>query len=399
MVTTVPVTIRAFLLPLAAHFRARGWRVDAAARDATSCERTVAAFDRVWDVEWSRNPLDPGNLLRAPRAFRALVERERYNLVHVHTHVAAFAGRLALREPRRRGAVSVIYTAHGFSFFPGGPRLRNALLLGLERLAGRWTDYLVTMNAEDRRAVERYRIVPPERSRYMPGIGVDADQYNPASVTDDQIAAVRRSLGIPPEAAVFTMVAEFIPRKRHRDALLAFARLAGCGEPAPHLVLAGTGPLAESTRALAQSLGIASRVRFVGFRDDVAVLVRTSRAVLLLSEQEGLPRSVMEALCLEVPVIVTRVRGTDELVARSGGGLLADVGDVDRIADALAWMLAHPKESAAMGRRGRAAMTDYDVRSIITLHEALYAEALAADRGADSVRRSRETAPLVGEPC
>jgi glycosyltransferase involved in cell wall biosynthesis len=399
MAATVPVTIRAFLLPLAAYFRGRGWRVDAAAQGATACERTMAAFDRVWDVEWSRNPLDPRNLVRAPGAFRALVDREGYDIVHVHTHVAAFAGRLALRACRRRGAVSVIYTAHGFSFFPGGPLFRNAMFLGLERLAGRWTDYLVTMNGDDQRAVDRYRIVPPARGRYMPGIGVDADHYSPASVNDSQVAEVRRSLGIPPEAAVFTMIAEFIARKRHRDALLAFARLPSAGAAAPHLVLAGTGPLLERTRALAQSLGIAGRVHFVGFRDDVPVLVCSSRAVLLVSAQEGLPRSVMEALCLEVPVIATRVRGTDELVAQSGGGLLADVGDVDGIADALAWMLAHPEESAAMGRHGRAAMAAYDVRSIIALHEALYAEALAG-RDAQWAGPSQDTEPLLlGEPC
>ena len=70
MITTVPATLSAFLLPFAYHFRERGWRVDAMAQGVSSCAECLQAFDRVWEVEWSRNPLDPKNLLVAPPAIQ-----------------------------------------------------------------------------------------------------------------------------------------------------------------------------------------------------------------------------------------------------------------------------------------------------------------------------------------
>src|SRR4051794_29163723 len=116
MVATVPMTLRGFLLPFAEHFRARGCRVDGLARGITGDADCVRGFDRVWDVDWSRNPLRLGQLFRTPAAIRELVVREGYDLVHVHTPIAAFLTRFALRGLRRQGRPRVIYTAHGFHF-------------------------------------------------------------------------------------------------------------------------------------------------------------------------------------------------------------------------------------------------------------------------------------------
>jgi len=88
MVTTIPETFRAFLLPFADHFRRRGFRVDAMAQGVGGCAECSKAFDYVWDVVWSRNPLDHRNLLVACRRVRDLVAQQGYDLVHVHTPVA-----------------------------------------------------------------------------------------------------------------------------------------------------------------------------------------------------------------------------------------------------------------------------------------------------------------------
>jgi glycosyltransferase involved in cell wall biosynthesis len=372
VVTTIPTTLRDFLVPFARHFRARGFRVDALADGVSAFPECVAAYDRVWDVSWSRNPLDPRNFRTAPRHVHDLVRRERYDLVHVHTPVAAFVTRCALRYLRRQGAVRVIYTAHGFHFYRGGPRLRGAILRGLEKLAGRWTDYLVVINREDEEAARRHGLVPPDRVRYMPGIGVDMQYYGRNAVRDSDVAAVRHEMGLSPGDVLFLVVAEMIPRKRHADVLRAFARL---GRPATFLALAGNGPLEGQLRRLAATLGIANRVRFLGERRDVPALVLASVATVLASRQEGLPRSIMESLSLGVPVIGSRIRGVADLL-HGGGGLLVEAGDVAGLAAGMARILDQPEEARAMGRRGRERMADYELRHIVKLHEELYDEAL-----------------------
>ena len=151
------------------------------------------------------------------------------------------------------------------------------------------------------------------------------------------------------------MIAEFVPGKRHRDALAAFARL---GRPDVWLALAGTGPLVDEMKRRAAELGVADRVRFLGVRRDIPALVRASVAVLLPSEREGLPRSAMESMSLGVPVIGSRIRGTADLL-EGGCGLLVPVGDSAALADALARILDHPEEAREMARRGREWVASY----------------------------------------
>lgn len=372
IVTTVDNMLRDFLLPFARHFRAQGWRVDALSAPDETHDECAPAFDTMWDAGWSRNPLDPRGFLSTIRRVRAVVARGEYDIVHVHTPIAAFVTRFALRGMRQAGTPKVIYTAHGFHFHRDGGRLTNLLYLTLEKLAGRWTDYLVVINREDEGAALRYRIVPPGRLRYMPGIGLDLRKYDPASVSAADIARVRDELGLGAHGAFFLMIAEFTLNKSHPDALHALANL---NRSDVHLAIAGEGPEMESVRQLAADLGIKDRVHFLGYRRDIPTLVRASVATVLVSRREGLPRSTMESLCLGTPAIGTEIRGIRDLLA-NGCGQLVPVGDPAAIATAMAWMLDHPAAVRAMGKRGRERMADYDLGHIIALHEELYADAL-----------------------
>lgn len=369
IVASVPDTLNAFLLPYAAHYRARGWRVDAAARGAPDAPSVVAAFDAVHHVPWSRSPTDRANLTEAVRMLRALVEREDYDLVHVHDPIAAFVTRFALRGLRRTTGVRVVYTAHGFHFFKGNAPHRNALFFGIEVLASRWTDAQVVINREDEAAASRWPFASRARVTYMPGIGVDTSRYDPAAVADADVARVRAELGLAPEQPLVTMLAEFNPGKRHRDLVAA---LALADRPQLVLALAGVGPLEDAVRAQAEALGVGDRVRLLGYRSDVPALLRASVALALPSEREGLPRSIMEGSCLERPVIATRVRGVTELVTPDTG-LLVQVGDVDALAAALQRVVDDPEGAAALGRAGREAMRAFDLRPVLAAHDALYA--------------------------
>ena len=206
----------------------------------------------------------------------------------------------------------------------------------------------------------------------MPGIGVELDDYSPSAVSKAEVVRVRQELGLAPETPLFLAAAEFNPRKRHWDILRAFARLA---RHEVHLVLAGAGQLKEKMQQLASDLGIQNQVHFLGHRQDIPALMCASVAILLPSEQEGLPRSIMEAFCLEIPVIGTDIRGIRDLL-EGGYGLLVKMGDVEELARAMAWVLDHPEEAKIIGKRGWNRMAPYKLRHIIELHETLYAEAL-----------------------
>ena len=372
MVTTVPDTLQAFLLPFAKHFRAQNWQVDAMAKGVSTCNECLNVFDRVWDVEWSRHPLDPRNLLVAVPKIQEIAAQGNYDLVHVHTPVAAFVTRYALKNYRAKKQLRVIYTAHGFHFYQGGNPIKNSIFLSLEKLAGAWTDYLITINHEDEAAAKKHRLLSPERIYYTPGIGVDTDYYHSDRLSTAEIATVKDELNLAPTDALLLCIAEFIPRKRHSDILKALKHL---NRPDIHLALAGSGILQPELKQLTAELDLQRQVHFLGLRDDIPRLISASNATLLTSQQEGLPRSVMESLCLATPVIGTNIRGIKDLLV-DNCGLLVQVGDIKTLAQAIAWIVDRPDKANQMGQRGQIKMAEYDLQHIIQSYEGIYNLAL-----------------------
>ena len=327
-----------------------------------SARNVAADFDHLWDIGWKRSPLYLGNLLRAPRTVRKIVQSQSYDFVLVSTPVASFVVLFALRGRRATQRPKIIYIAQGFYFHEQNSRLKNAVFKMLEKLAGRWTDQLVVVNRDDAGAALRLKLVPPERLIHMPGIGVNTRKLSPEAITRSDVERFRESIGLSPDAPLFSVIGEFIPRKRHQDALLAFSLI---DAPQAHLALAGEGPLMEKMRRYASALGIEERVHFLGFRRDVPVIVRASVAVLSLSSQEGLPVNVTESLSLGIPVIGSDIRGTRELL-EDGCGIIYPLGDLDRLTEAMNWIVSHPAEAARIGSRGRAKMLGgYSVSDIV----------------------------------
>jgi glycosyltransferase involved in cell wall biosynthesis len=372
VVTTVPITIRSFLLPFIKHFQSLGWQVDGMAQGISEDRDCLETCDRIYDIEWSRNVFDPRNLLAGVSRVKQVVAQEDYNLVHVHTPIAAFVTRYALKDVKKAKKTKVIYTAHGFHFYRGGNAVKNAIFLSLEKLAGGWTDYLVTINREDETAAKKYKFLPPTRIYYTRGIGVDTDYYASGKVDPANVAQMRQQLNLSDSDTLLLSIAEFTPRKRHQDLLNALAKVAN---PQVHLALAGEGPIRPEMEELAQQLGIAKQVHFLGYRDDIPTLIQAANAVLLVSQQEGLPRSIMEAMCLNTPVIGSNIRGTQDLLDNDCG-LLVELGNINDLAQAMSQVVEDPESLAVMAKKAQTKIASYDLQKVIQKYSDIYQLAL-----------------------
>jgi glycosyltransferase involved in cell wall biosynthesis len=366
--TTIASSLRGFFIPFAEYFRARGWQVDGIAEDATRCPQCVAAYDHVWDIPWSRNPLEAKNLLQAPSHLREILREHRYDLIHVSTPVASFVTRMALNQYRDQGSVKVIYTAQGFHFYKGGSPLKNAAYLAIEKVAGQWTDQLVVVNREDEIAALTNHLIPQNNVQRIPGTGVNFNRFNPDGISEAQVATLRQELGLGRGDRFFLSVAELIPRKRIDDILQAFAKL---GDPTVHLVLAGKGERLHQLQALAIHLGISANVHFLGHRSDIPVLLKAATALVLVSQHEGLPNCVIESLYCRTPVIGSDIRGTRDLL-QGGSGLLVGLGEIPSLAEAMRWVLNNPQEVEVMTRQGRRGVLDYGIPEVLKQYETLY---------------------------
>lgn len=140
-----------------------------------------------------------------------------------------------------------------------------------------------------------------------------------------------------------------------------------------HLVLAGEGPMREALTALAARLGVADRVRLLGYRDDLPRVLRALDTFVLASVHEGMPNALMEAMAQGVPCIVTPVGGVAELVRNGESGVVIDRSAAEPIAQAIVKLMDTPTMAARLGQAGRRRMQEsFSVRENVRRFEELY---------------------------
>lgn len=262
----------------------------------------------VYQIDTSRSPLSKGNL-QAIKQIKEIVTKEKYDVVHCHTPIAAMCTRIACRKARENGT-KVFYTAHGFHFYKGAPLKNWVLYYPVEMLCAHWTDVLFTMNTEDYALAKKK--MKAKRVEYVPGVGIDLSKFSCATIDK---AEKRKELGIPEDATLLLSVGELNENKNHETVIRAIADLD------VHYIIAGKGGLQEHLQHVIDELGMTSRVSLLGHRSDVAELYRAADIYILPSFREGLNVSIMEAMASGLPVVCSKIRGNVDLIDENGGAL------------------------------------------------------------------------------
>jgi glycosyltransferase involved in cell wall biosynthesis len=146
------------------------------------------------------------------------------------------------------------------------------------------------------------------------------------------------------------MVARFGPQKDHPTLLRA---LAGLRDYPWELDLVGDGPLSRQTEALTASLGIRDRVHFLGQRMDVDRILANAQVSLLVTNWEGFPLTILEAMRAELPVVASSVGGVGESVRDGETGYLVPPGQVEPLRERIRQLLADPELRVRLGAQGR----------------------------------------------
>jgi glycosyltransferase involved in cell wall biosynthesis len=195
---------------------------------------------------------------------------------------------------------------------------------------------------------------PRERVRYLPNF-VAAAKVNPVP---------RANLATPIDAPLALALGRLHPNKGF-DMLLAALVQA----PAVYLWLAGEGELGQTLERQARSLGVAERVRFLGWRDDTAALLAAADFLVCPSRHEPLGNVVIEAWAAGVPVMATASEGPRALIADDETGLLVPVDDARAMAGALRRLAEDSALRARLAAAGRAAYdAEYSEARVVTLY-------------------------------
>lgn len=296
------------------------------------------------------------HLWRDTTALKELVtalRRLRPDVVHTHSSKGGLLGRLAAR----RLGLPVIYTAHGWPFQKGASRSQRVQSFAGEWLAARVDGPVVCVTRADLALARRSHVCNPDRLHLVHnGLG--------------------RTGSLPPsqhgegkETFELVMVARFAPPKRHDVVLEALSFV----NSSIKLTFVGDGDQLEVARA--QAAPLRERVRFVGQCDDPTAYLDRADVLVLLSDYEGLPMSIIEAMRVGIPVIANRLPGLVDAVEDGVTGLLID-RTPQSLAKAVERLAADRSFAASLGSAGRQRWTrSFTAEHMADGYEIIYEQA------------------------
>ena len=276
--------------------------------------------------------LHPWRDLRAFLQLKKVLARLKPDLVSTHSSKAGWLGRLAARAI----GIPVLFTAHGWAFTVGVSKRARRVYALAERLAAPLADRIITVSEYDLTLALDERIAPSGK------------------ITRIHNGVHDCTVDLPPSTAAvgvrIVMIGRFSAQKDHTSLLHTLARLRQLNWT---LDLVGTGPLQAQVTALAGSLGIGSRVRFLGARNGVCEVLREADIYALISNWEGFPRSTLEAMSVGLPVVASDVGGVSEAVREAETGFLVPRRNHELLTERLEALITRVDLRRSLGAGGR----------------------------------------------
>lgn len=298
------------------------------------------------------NSLSPLRVLAAVRALLQLIRKHKPDILHAHSSVAGVVARIA----GRLAGVPVVYTVHGFGFKPEAPRLQRWAAWIAEWPLARITDHMICVSEYERQLARKLPIAPDRLSVVLNAVA------ETSHLADPRHRPVR-----------VVMVARLAPPKRHDLLLEALALIRNqLGYEVPASLIGG-GPALEPCHVLARKLNLQA-VEFMGDVNDVPRRLAQHHIFVLMSDHEGLPISIIEAMRAGLAIVASDLPGIRELIPHGTHGLLV-ANDPQSLADAILSLIAAPD---MLARLGHAARQHYETRftsaQMANAVEALYGQ-------------------------
>lgn len=344
--------------------KAAGYDVAVMAHVAAHAEVIRGHGIRVLPWSLDRGSLDPGREIRAVAEVIRALRRERPAILHNVALKPVIYGSFAARFANVRAVVNAP-VGMGYVFSSQDQRarlLRRPLRAALGRLLRPRHGKVIFENSDDMHEVIGFGAISADDAVLIRGAGVDLDAFAPSPEPE----------GVP----VVALTARMLWDKGIGEFVEAARQLKQQGHAARFLLVGPPDPLnrAAIPQATLDAWQAEGAVEYLGYRGDVAAVLRESHIVCLPSYREGLPKSLLEALAAGKPVVTTDVPGCREVVTHGVNGLVVPARTVAPLTDALGRLIADPQLRQSMGAAGRArAEAEFSTRRVETETLAVYA--------------------------
>ncbi len=364
-ITTVSSTINAFFKPHIEMLINHGVSVDIATNDT---DWPIDEFYRelgcnLYHIDFSRSPLSLDNV-KAYSQLKKLIEKGKYDIVHCHTPNASVIARLVCRKFRKKNGLKVFYTAHGFHFYKGAPKLNWLVYYPIEKICSYFTDKLITINREDYQLAKKK--MKAKEVCYVPGVGIDLSKFKNIKVDRN---AKRREIGVPEGCILLLSVGELNENKNHQIIIKALAKLNNTNV---HYAIAGVGEKKEYLIQLSKDLGVSEQVHLLGYRNDIPELNYSADVFCFPSIREGLGLAAIEAMTCGLPVIAAENRGTKDIIEQEKNGFFAFHDNVDSFVKPILILLNDKKLYKNMCFYAAESVDRFSIKKVVIKIKKLY---------------------------
>jgi len=352
--------LKRFLRPLVLELRRRGHDVECICSGTGVTAELGARGVPVHEFDYPGRPT-PWSFLFGILKFTRFLRSRRYDCVNSHNRNSSIVARMATWLA---GVPLNVYTAHGMYFHDGQSRIARRLTEAVEGALSKVTTFTLSQSGEDTDYMVSSGRIARNRIETI-GNGIDTQKFGPRD------RSWPAGLGPSPGFRVAAL-GRLVQGKGFEDLIRAFHAIQD-RVPSSELLFIGGNIEADfdssagSMRRLIEELGLAGKVRITGIVDNVDEYLAVSDAFVHPSYREGMPRSLLEAMCVGLPVIATAIRGAREIIRHGENGFLFPPRDIQTIAALLARVHAMtPGERKAIGARAQAlVLRDFDEKNYV----------------------------------
>jgi len=329
---------------LAAMAQKSGWQVDVLTTDPTFQNQLRNQGTTVVSLDVVRRKINPLTDLIGIIRLWLFLRKNKYDIVHTHTSKAGFVGRLAAKAA---GVSAIVHTAHGFAFHEESSRLTVCICALLERIASYACDRIVTVSDFHRTWALRLGIAKADKIMSIPN-GISSIRALPRRNRE----TIRTELEVGKDDLLLLSTGRLADGKGLEYLFDAIRLLCDQGASI-RLVCAGGGPLQVLLEKKTVEVGIRDRVKFLGFREDIADLLSASDIVVLPTLREGLSIALLEAMAASKPIITTSIGSNIEATGNGIGAVLVPIRDPQALARAITELSRSELRRQLIGSRAK----------------------------------------------
>jgi len=287
-----------------------------------------------------------------------VISQRQIDVIHTHGYKSDILGFLAARK----AGIKCVSTPHGFS---GKVGLKLGAFIRIGTFMLRYFDAVAPLSEELLEDMDQFNV--PQGKTHFIRNGVDLKEID--SVMSELSKGGRTA---NPDGRTIGFIGQMIPRKGLPDLLQVFDQLYSIDHNLK-LQLLGDGRQRPELEALAGTLASGSSIEFLGFRSDRLALLSRFSLFVMTSSLEGIPRCLMEAMAVGVPVVAYDIPGVDQVVEHGKTGLLAPHGDQKALAACCQQILDDPELARRLTEAARAKIdAEYSAARMATEYEALF---------------------------